>query len=105
MGPWYVLVCPMTLDNFEGGPYSMPTPVQKNDPKMKKFPVSSFGRCVKRAPNPAFGVPQGPCSEGVKRGPGAVGRGHGGGCRAGATAGASRIAAVDATFHDILNIF
>ena len=71
MGPWSILVCPLAVNKIRGGPYSMPTPVQKNDRKMRKFPVAFSGRCGGRAPDPAFGVPLGPCSVGVHRALGA----------------------------------
>ncbi len=46
--------------------------VQKNDRKMKKFPVAFSGRAGGRVPDPTFGAPLGPCSAGVNRALGAL---------------------------------
>ncbi len=72
MGPWSILVCPLGMNKIRGGPYSMPTPVPKNDVKIEKFSVAFPGRAGGRVPDPTFGGPLGPCSARVNRALGAV---------------------------------
>ena len=72
MALWPLLVWRTTLNKIRGGPYSMPTPVQKNDLKIKNISGYFSGSAGGMAPDPCLWVPLGACSLGGHRALGAL---------------------------------